>query len=83
MANAGGLAAAAESGQRAALFAGSSRSAANDAAEAGAVNGAPDWARQLRAEQNARHHRQTAMQAIKEGDGSGAAANPDIQEKED
>jgi type IV secretion system protein TrbL len=47
------------------------------------VNGAPDWARQLRAEQNARHHRQTAMQAIKEGDGSGAAANPDIQEKED
>jgi type IV secretion system protein TrbL len=45
MANAGGLAAAAESGQRAALFAGSSRSAANDAAEAGAVNGAPDWAR--------------------------------------
>jgi type IV secretion system protein TrbL len=83
MAHGGGLAAAAERGQRAALFAGSSRLAANDAAEAGAVNGAPDWARQLRAEQTARHHRHSAMQAIKDGDGGGAAANPDIQEKED
>jgi type IV secretion system protein TrbL len=83
MTHAGGLVAAAERGQRAALFAGSSRSAANDAAEAGAVNGAPDWARQLRAEQTARHHRHSAMQAIKDGDGGGAAANPDIQEKED
>jgi type IV secretion system protein TrbL len=83
MANAGGLAAASESGQRAALFTGSSRNAANDAPEGGAPGGAPDWARRLRAEQNARHHRQSAMQAIKEGDGGGAAANPDIQEKED
>jgi type IV secretion system protein TrbL len=83
MTHGGGLAAAAERGQHAALFAGSSRSAANDAAEAGAVNGAPDWARQLRAEQSARHHRHSAMQAIKDGDGGGAAANPDIQEKED
>lgn len=83
MANAGGLAAAAESGQRAALFAGSSRSVAKDAAEAGTPGGAPDWVRQLRAEQSARHHRQSAMQAIREGDGGGAAANPDIRQKED
>ena len=82
MANAGGIAAAAERGQRAALFAGSSRSAERSA-EPAASNGAPDWARQLRAEQSARHHRQSAMQAIKEGDGGGAAANPDIKEKED
>ena len=99
MANAGGIAAAAERGQRAALFAGSSRSAergqrsalfagssrsaANDAANASASTSTPDWARRLRSEQSARHHRHGAMQAIKEGDGGGAAANPDIKEKED
>ena len=82
MANAGGLAAAAERGQRSALFAGSSRSAGS-IADSALSNSAPDWARQLRAEQSARHHRQSAMQAIKEGDGGGAAANPDIKEKED
>ncbi|HEX5258724.1 MAG TPA: P-type conjugative transfer protein TrbL [Sphingomicrobium sp.] len=82
MANAGGLAAAAERGQRAAVFAGSSRSAANDSADS-ASGGTPDWARRLRSEQSARHHRHSAMQAIKEGDGGGAAANPDIKEKED
>ena len=83
MANAGGIAAAAERGQRGALFAGSSRSAAGDASEAATPGGTPDWARRLRAEQTSRHHRHTAMQAIREGDGGGAAANPDIQEKED
>ncbi len=83
MANAGGLAAAAERGQRSALFAGSSRSAANDAADASASTSTPDWARRLRSEQSARHHRHSAMQAIKEGDGGGAAATPDIKEKED
>ena len=83
IANAGGFAAAAERGQRAALFAGSSRSAADSAAEAGGPGGTPDWARRLRAEQSARHHRHSAMQAIREGDGGGAAANPDIKEKED
>jgi type IV secretion system protein TrbL len=82
IANAGGLAAAAERGQRSALFAGSSRSA-ESAVEAAASNGAPNWARQLRAEQSARHHRQSAVQAIREGDGGGAAANPDIRQKED
>ena len=82
IANAGGIAAAAERGQRAALFAGSSRAAAG-VAEAASTNDAPDWARRLRAEQSARHHRHSAMQAIREGDGGGAAANPDIEEKED
>ncbi|NIJ34962.1 P-type conjugative transfer protein TrbL [Sphingomonas oligoaromativorans] len=45
--------------------------------------GTPDWARQLRAEQTARHHRQTAVQTLKEGDGGGASATPDIDEKEE
>jgi type IV secretion system protein TrbL len=82
MANAGGLATAEERGRRAALFAGASRST-EATADSAISNGAPDWARQLRAEQSARHHQQMAIQAIKEGDGGGAAANPDIREKED
>jgi type IV secretion system protein TrbL len=34
-------------------------------------------------EQTARHQRQIAIQALKEGDGGGSGANPDIDEKED
>jgi type IV secretion system protein TrbL len=83
MANASAIASAAERGQRAALFAGSSRAAGGAGADAVADGGTPDWARRLRAEQSARHHRHSAVQAIREGDGGGAAANPDIKEKED
>jgi type IV secretion system protein TrbL len=83
IANAGGLASAAARGQRAALFAGSSRPGSTAGADSQASGGAPDWARRLRAEQSARHHRQAAVQAIREGDGGGAAANPDIKEKEE
>jgi type IV secretion system protein TrbL len=79
--NAGGIAAAAERGQRAASLAGTSRSAAGG--EVMAASETPGWARRLRSEQTARHHRQAALQAVREGDGGGAAANPDIQEKED
>jgi type IV secretion system protein TrbL len=83
MAGAGGIAAAAERGQRAALFAGAGRggSSAGEAAEG--AGGTPDWARRLRSEQSQRHHRQAALQAVREGDRGGAAANPDIAEKED
>ena len=85
VANVGGIAAAAERGQRAALFAGSSRSAAGGAAADAAAAGGetPDWARRLRSEQAARHHRHVALQAVKEGDRGGAAATPDIKERED
>jgi type IV secretion system protein TrbL len=81
--NVGGITAAAERGQRAALFAGatSTRSAAAQAAKP--TNDAPDWARRLRSDQTARHHRQAALQAVREGERGGAAANPDIREKED
>jgi type IV secretion system protein TrbL len=80
--NAGGIAAAAERGQRAALFAGAA-SSRTTAAAAQSANGTPDWARRLRSEQAGRHHRHSAMQAIREGDRGGAAANPDIREKEE
>ena len=44
---------------------------------------APAWARQLRAEQTARHHRHAAFQTLREGDRGGASAHPDIKERED
>jgi type IV secretion system protein TrbL len=79
---AAGLGAAAESGRRAAMHAGGSGGGAAPAADA-AEQGVPQWARRLRAEQASRHHRQAALQAIREGDRGGAGASPDISERED
>lgn len=53
------------------------------AASRASTHSAPAWARDLRRQQDARHHRQVAMHTLKEGDRGGAAAVPDIQEKED
>jgi len=50
---------------------------------ANAPSTVPTWVRELRAEQATRQHRQAAVQALKEGDGGGASAIPDIDEKED
>jgi type IV secretion system protein TrbL len=83
LASAGGIDAAARRGERAALFAGSSRGADTAAADPAAAEGTPDWARRLRSEQTGRHHRQAALQAIREGERGGAAANPDIKEREE
>lgn len=85
LAGAGGLAAAAGRGQRAALFAGaaSNRAGGSGGGATDAASGTPDWARRLRSEQSQRHHRQAALQTVREGEGGGAAANPDIAEKED
>ncbi len=46
------------------------------------VGSAPDWARRLRAEQRSRARVHAAEQAIKEGDKPGAAANPDLSNRE-
>jgi len=46
------------------------------------INAAPDWARRMRAEQRFRANTHTTAQAIKEGDRPGAAANPDLDERE-
>jgi type IV secretion system protein TrbL len=43
----------------------------------------PSWAQAMRRQQDARHHRHIAVQALKEGDRGGASANPDIKEKEE
>lgn len=47
------------------------------------TNAAPDWANRLRSEQAARAHRQTATQAIKDGDRPGNGANPSLNDKDD
>ena len=80
-----GLPAAIERGQRSALFAGSSRSGGPEGRDSpgGSSVEAPQWARRLRSEQAQRHHRQAALQAVREGEGGGASAAPDISEKED
>ncbi len=81
-----GLRDATEKGRRAATsaFAGAGAATGSPAqSTTDDASGAPDWARRLRAEQTARHHRQTAAQALKDGDGGGASAHPDISEKED
>lgn len=43
----------------------------------------PSWARDLKRQQDMRHHRQVAMHTLRDGDRGGASATPDIKEKED
>jgi len=79
----GGLGAAAERGERAALMAGARTSGGSSTSSpAAAADEAPGWARQLRAEQSARHHRQVALHALRDGDRGGAGATPDISERD-
>jgi type IV secretion system protein TrbL len=53
----------------------------NASAPAGS-GGAPAWARRLRSEQRLRAHAHTTTQAIKDGDRPGAAATPDLDQRE-
>ena len=43
----------------------------------------PEWAQDMQRRQDSRHHRHLAAQVVREGDRGGAAALPDIAEKED
>jgi type IV secretion system protein TrbL len=77
-----GFGEAASSGRQAAWNAlNSNNSAAPQSA--GGADGAPDWARAMRSQQSARHHRQVALHTLQQGDRGGASATPDIKEKED
>jgi type IV secretion system protein TrbL len=82
---AAGIGEAVERGQRAALFAGATRTggAGAGSGSGGGSDEAPQWAQRLRSEQNARHQRHAALQTIREGDRGGAGATPDIDERED
>ena len=81
--SAAGLGDAAERGQQAAWDAGTTRHAGRAASDAapGAADAAPAWAQRLQSEQNARHRRQMAVHAIKDGDRGGAGVTPDIEER--
>jgi type IV secretion system protein TrbL len=61
---------------------GSGTPAGQSANEATANDSTPPWARQLRAQQRSRARRHATAQAIRDGDRPGAAANPDLAERE-
>jgi type IV secretion system protein TrbL len=50
--------------------------------DASSSDGAPAWARAMRGQQTARHHRQIAMHTLQQGDRGGASATPDIKERD-
>jgi len=78
----GGLGSAAERGERAALLAGAGARGGGSTSSPVAQE-MPGWARQMRSEQSARHHRQVALHAVRDGERGGAGATPDIRDKED
>ncbi|HEY9554621.1 P-type conjugative transfer protein TrbL [Allosphingosinicella sp.] len=76
-----GLSEAASAG-RAGAWAALNSSPASTASPASADH-QPSWARSLKHQQNMRHHRQVAMNTLREGERGGASAIPDIKEKDD
>ncbi|WP_394442052.1 P-type conjugative transfer protein TrbL [Sphingobium naphthae] len=78
-----GLGEAAESGRQAASNALTNRTAGGGTDGDGGSSSMPGWARAMKAQQSARHHRQTAMHAVSQGDRGGHGATPDIKEKDD
>jgi len=77
-----GLGDAAERGRQAAWQAlAGAKSSAAEGEGGGSV--APEWAKAMRRQQDHRHHQRIATETLKEGDRGGAAATPDIDEKED
>lgn len=77
-----GLGEAADSGRAAAWNAlNQGCSASSPSASTG--DASPAWARAMRSEQAARHHRQVALHSLQQGDRGGASATPDIKERED
>jgi type IV secretion system protein TrbL len=81
--SASGVGVAAERGRQAAWSAGTTASPA--AASTPATSGttaAPAWAQRLQGQQNARHRRQMAVHAVRDGDRGGASATPDIKERD-
>ncbi|WP_257539156.1 P-type conjugative transfer protein TrbL [Sphingobium sp. CFD-1] len=76
-----GLGAAASEG-RAAAWNALNRTSSGDNSQVPSNGGAPAWARAMRSQQTARHHRQIAVHALQQGDRGGASATPDIKERD-
>jgi len=83
--SAAGIDAAAARGEQAAWNAGATSGAidkGSGGSTAGATDAAPVWAQRLQGQQNARHRRQMAVHAIRDGDRGGAGIAPDIKERD-
>jgi type IV secretion system protein TrbL len=76
-----GLGEAASQG-RAAAWNALNRTGSGDTSQAPGNDSAPAWARAMRSQQTARHHRQIAMHTLQQGDRGGASATPDIKERD-
>ena len=76
-----GLGEAASQG-RAAAWNALNRTGSGDTSQGPSSDGAPAWARAMRGQQTARHHRQIAMHTLQQGDRGGASVTPDIKERE-
>ncbi len=77
-----GIGEAAERGRSAAWNAGNTDGSSAPGGAAAGESSMPAWASQLQSEQTARHRRQMAIHAIREGDRGGASATPDIKERD-
>jgi len=80
--NAFGLKEAAAAGRQSAWKALNQTSTSGSSA-GGGDDAAPAWARAMRGQQTARHHRQVALHTLAQGDRGGASAHPDIKERDD
>jgi type IV secretion system protein TrbL len=78
-----GVSEAAERGRDAAFNAMAGRTASSSRGGEDSASAMPGWARAMKAQQSARHHRQTAVRALEQGDRGGYGANPDIKERDD
>lgn len=58
------------------------RTGSSDGVQSSDSDGPPAWARVMRSQQTARHHRQVAMHALQQGDRGGGSATPDIKERD-
>ena len=76
-----GLGEAASQG-RAAAWNALNRTSSGDTPQGPSNDGMPAWARAMRGQQTARHHRQIALHTLQQGDRGGASATPDIKERD-
>jgi type IV secretion system protein TrbL len=74
-----------DTGRRAAWAATGGQPIANGAPSSSSTGttSAPDWAKSLRTDQTRRAHAHATAQSIKDGDRSGAPANPDLSSKDE
>jgi len=78
-----GLGEAAERGRQGAWGALNQNSSPPTSTGSGGGGEIPAWARAMRSQQSARHHRQVALHTLQQGDRGGASATPDIKERDD